>query len=300
MHKELIFEITCIIPSLLIAIEKSIVNFFNSTNFGTRNSKGFGGFEVVAKNGVALKRDVTNQPEFWRNIPDLLAVYQCELDFENPNEIFKSINEQYQVLKSGLNPPGRYIKSILFQYFASKRIKWEKRWIKHALNQAGIMNIIEQGELPLNADCHNNWDQEVHEQFEYKYIRALFGLAEHNDYKKRIPGKPFKIKIKNGIHGNGIERSKSPLTIKVIQNKIFILVFPVSPLMLNQPFTFSFDTNNHQTQSQNIHTPDEFDIVEFMDFATNLINKVSLNQDPRPPECKDDLDKLKLKYKRLI
>ena len=42
----IVLDIICFIPELRDLIEKSIVEFFMTTNFGTRQSKGFGGFTV--------------------------------------------------------------------------------------------------------------------------------------------------------------------------------------------------------------------------------------------------------------
>jgi hypothetical protein len=299
-------EIICLNKFLLKSIDELFPPFISATNFGTRNNKGFGCFELTQRNGIAVLLNKKLQSKYWKQVPGLLAVYKCQTNTTDLAMLFQTINEQYQILKSGLNRPGHnptYVKSLLFQYFSTLNVRWEKRWLKHKFNAEGVMPIIEHTKLPLDIDCTNRWDNEDQNGLDYKYIRAHLGLAEHNEYKKRNPpgGKPFKVKIGHIPRNNVIiDRSSSPIVIKVIYGALYFLVYSSHSILDNESFAFSFRNSSGLEVNHNLPAPSGFDIVGFMDFATQLINQVSGGRDPRPANCRDDLKIFAKPFTRII
>lgn len=308
MYEGAIISITCVNSSLRKRIDELFCTFISITNFGTRNNKGFGCFEVTHRNGDAFVVNKELQKEYWKKAPGLLAVFQCHTNTSDLRQLFKTINEQYQILKSGLNRPGNhplYVKSILFQYYAKNNVKWEKRWLKHKFKSEGVMPIIKQNNLPIETDCSNQWDhsENTANSVNYRYIRSLFGLAEHNEFQKNNPpgGKPFKVNIKHLQNGDTkIERNRSPITLKVIYGNLYFLVFPPAAILYNELFSFSFKNERGIEIGHNISAPNSFDIVDFMGYATSLINDINKRMDPRPNNCRDDHSSFAQQYSRII
>jgi hypothetical protein len=109
---------------LLNIIDRHIVNFFATTNFGMRSTKGYGSFTVIGK-----KPDV--KPKFSFTI----ATAEWKVAFQYVDLFYKS-------LRGGINGAmdpntGRfvkdfYMKPLLFVYAHDNKVQWEKRTIKQS------------------------------------------------------------------------------------------------------------------------------------------------------------------------
>ncbi|UCN01252.1 hypothetical protein LCX93_04880 [Sulfurimonas sp. SWIR-19] len=221
---------------LLEAIKEYIDYFFVYENFGTRQSKGFGSF---------TRADISDA-----QINKILAAH------ENPvfvlgtckayKDAFIKIDSFYKKLKMGINKP--YFKSLLFRYMCDTyKIGWEKKFIKQ-----NFPEVIHGEHQPLV--CRDDR--------EFRYIRALLGLAEHNEFRPNGGKKQVRIKSKDGI-----ERFKSPLIFKVIHSKIYILFNKSYQDIMDREFTFSLGK-----KSADIKTPSQFDMYEFLKFVAKHEN----------------------------
>jgi hypothetical protein len=129
--------------SILDVIAENIYSFFFKNNFGTRQSKGYGSFELVAINGIKLK------PE--HKIKDYC--YRINLSGNNNWEsALKQVSYFYKSLRGGINIVNRpnystpndiskasklitttssyYIKPLIFLFAKSLGHQWDKKTIK--------------------------------------------------------------------------------------------------------------------------------------------------------------------------
>ena len=224
------------------AISKYIDMFFIYENFGTRQNKGFGSF---------LRTDIKDN-----EIQDILSKHQNPVfslgNYNNFQDAFKKIDTFYKKLKMGINKP--YKKSLLFEYMCNTyNIGWEKKFIKK-----NFPEVIHGDHQPIAYQ----------DDKEFKYIRAVLGLAEHNEFRPTDGKKQIKIKSKDNI-----ERFKSPITFKIFNKKIYILFDDSYKKILNKEFDFSLNS-----KIKSIKTPNEFDLYKFLKFVekeTNLISELN-------------------------
>jgi len=134
-----------------------ICDFFNETNFGTRQSKGFGSFYPDSNSEIFLnKRYPYKNPGgnfYFSSAGTNLNNFQYY--FENFKNLFSIIDLFYRALRSGINQKGKtvfrkieiedenyvlverkndfYFKPLLFFYLYNKGIQWDKKTIKEEL-----------------------------------------------------------------------------------------------------------------------------------------------------------------------
>jgi len=144
-------------------------------------------------------------------------------------------------MKSGINNPdhnGRgenafYFRSFLFQYFHDLGIGNEKHFIKENF---------------FNAE-----DRIPDDGLSKKYLRAMLGVCD---------GIKFRDEIRNGkiSYKSTVDRFKSPLTFKIVDNYIVIIPEMIPEKMKNLNFTFSLSFRDHN----HISTPSSFDLKDFL------------------------------------
>ncbi len=121
---------------LVNEINKYICEFFACHSFGTRQSKGFGCFypkEIKLNN-----QDIKVLP-----CPIIInAVAQYKFQFQqneinsdnlstNFNYLFSAIENFHKKIRSGINLPNKYFKSLMFSYAKKKEYNWDKPQIRH-------------------------------------------------------------------------------------------------------------------------------------------------------------------------
>jgi hypothetical protein len=177
-------------------------------------------------------------------------------------DIFAHVEVIYPLMKSGINYPDRYAKandknskasyyrSFLFKYMYEKHsISNEKRFIKENFFDAKVR---------IEPNSHPK-----------RYVRALLGVADGVMF--RDDQRRGRINYK---HQN-IKRFKSPLTFKIIEDTLFIIAHS-NTMILDQTFKF---TSKEPFISQNIKTPSDFDINDFLysfvdDFNSLEVKKI--------------------------
>lgn len=259
--------------------EELIKTFFVLTNFGKRQSKGFGCFYPDSLNKDDFERLLKRKTlGAYRSSGRLRQEVQNDTYFYN-NIIFRS----WAKLKSGHNYNG-YEKSRVFEYLADNTLRWDKRWIKRKLK-----NLIQDGRLPrplqdrgnspIDYTHRQNWEDE--DGAEYRFGRAMLGLAEHYEYRAE-GGYLYQVRIVN----ENIDRFKSPITFKVFGRNIYAFAEQVDESIYDTPFTFEVQKKKRdRTEGRpisirgNLRTPsaDEFNMVTFLDtyFETVGFNKIT-------------------------
>ena len=207
---------------VLKKIEENFDTFLLLTNFGTRQSKGFGSFSN-SDLGVT-----TIEQLYQSSGKKVLALQIRDKSIEG---IFSTIVNDYQILKSGKQfGRGKTIDSKLKQHYQRKRIDgesivWEKQVIKNEM-------FTQNDNYDVN-DCIDACESE-------RYIRALLGLAGQHSYPQReIPIDDVKIEDMEEDKEKKIDRFKSPLTFKPIGGKIYLIVEKIPDLLYDRDFEFS-------------------------------------------------------------
>lgn len=262
-HKKVKLSLFGFNSRLTELIEKAMQYVLVYNNFGTRQGKGFGSFLPENMTEHVFKELLLKKyPKFW-----------VAKDVAEP---FAEINRTYQLLKSGINY-NTYNKSQLFEYMCGKNIRWEKRKIKKTLeaDHNDLFKILKyETEKHRIDDC----DAKAGASFEYRYIRAMLGLAEHNEYAVKVNDDDIdkiQIRIEDSDNKNSedkIKRYKSPIMYKVFNKNIYLLPDPVNSIMYGREFTFNIRLKYKNKDKENkdkgelfkIKTPDQFDLTDFL------------------------------------
>jgi len=187
----------CFDKTILNCIDENFEAFLANTNFGTRQSKGYGSFYLDGK-------------EF---IPSLIKkpVYKFNIEETYWKEAFSYIELFYRFLRQGINIPKRekpfYCKPAVFSYLKKKysNLEWEKRFIKQTCFSDQVKEQIKNHQ---NSDILRSGNKTAD-------IRDIFGLSTEENWRSYNKAR---IK-KSGTNKNKIERFKSPLLIKPIKTK---------------------------------------------------------------------------------
>jgi len=234
-------------------IKEYFVDFIGITNFGARQNKGFGSFSVIKMNDTDITFNENRLLKYYKKIYKI-----------NDSKPLKKILKDYQLLKSGRNKP--YRKSLLFEYMCKDNIKWEKRMIKEYMKKdlPYIFKNLKYEKEPVK--CKNEIN------FKYQYIRGLLGITEQIEFlKKNAKNFKDKIRIQVKSQDSNIERFKSPITYKVVNNSIYVLATNTIPVK-GKKFTFNV-RGKDKILYQPIQVPEYFDIFKFLDYA--LIQNLS-------------------------
>lgn len=226
---------------LLEKIEKHFEAFLANVNFGTRQSKGYGGYYILDKefNPSLVTHDKTK-------------VYSFHSSVENWE---KDIKLFYGFLRSGINEVDFktksskfYAKSLMFLYAKSLDITWDKKAIKE---------YFINGQKPKN----------------YHLMKDLLGLSANEQWSFKDGGERLGWTVKK--HSKQITRYKSPITFKPFQRgesvTIYFFAEQINPDFLDQFFKIGV-----KDQSLTIKTPKEFSIDKFLthSFSINLSSHI--------------------------
>ena len=256
--------------NLLKYIDLHISSFLICTNFGTRSNKGFGSFTKVDCEDKFVQDALKTNFKF---------VYKKEKKIIDLNDTFKTVKEDYQKIKSGVNHYD-YTKSILFCYAIKKMEgspRWEKRFFKKAVKDRLGSNyrLLDKNHQPI-LDCKGNCSWTDNSKYDYRYVRALLGLAEQYEFQlesltdgKWKPNYKSKLVVKPKI--TGIDRCESPILFKIINGVIYVVGNDINTRLLNKEVKIDYliDKEKIPVSKDNkiIQTPKYFDLADFMQFA---------------------------------
>ena len=263
---------------LLQTIKEFFPVFLARNNFGTRQNKGYGSYYIDIRD----KSYMSPIEALDKIKSDYIYIQYNQIGSQ---KVFEHVEIIYPLIKSGINfpdhpkndrgkpdfnagrgPRASYYKSYLFQYMLSKKppIGNEKKFIKE------------------------NFFRNVHDEYSRndnqtkKYVRALLGIGDVIEFRGKRRGK---IEISS----NQIDRFKSPLTFKIIDNTLIIIAEKINPYIFNKQFNFSntFRSRNGKvTVNRNILTPksNEFDLEDFLYSFADYFNELT-------PSNKNPFDK---------
>lgn len=295
VFRDCTLEINCFVPELLDLIDQQIGSFFILHNFGTRQSKGFGGFLVENCSSALYVREAVARlcPHYF---------YTTVRGMPNVGDMLDYALAIYTVLKNGTNQtrwrdgqyayPRRYIKGYALRRFLPNSVGSDKAFIKSRVLPSSVRRSKD--DLGPYAS--------------YTFIRAMLGMADHYEFRDDMRNGGFndrgklRPKIVNVVHFEGtqvldgklqipfqsirdnlgIKRFRSPVLIKICGNRIFFILEDSWQLMLDQIFLMMPDRDYRdadrclksgryaeaQQMFQNasyISTPTTFDPGTFMD-----------------------------------
>lgn len=259
--------------NIIEIIAQYIQSFFLYENFGNRQNKGFGCFEVT---GIFPDRSEKSQK--LQNNEYLLKqnfsfCYKKNLHSNDLNTIFSTINNDHKLLKSGRNHP--YAKSKLMLYFLRDvneygyRMRWEKAFFKDNVDDVYQKDDYDNYYLQSNRNVNTQYE----ENDRFYYIRALLGVANQYEFLLQNPPKPNK-KLVISVNGDdsGVERFKSPIIFKVMNGCIYLAGNQIDSNILNKRFkyyvTIQSDSSwKNDPIEDSLRTPSSFDLKNFIQWA---------------------------------
>ncbi len=232
---------------ILEIIGENIDKFLAITNFGARQSKGFGAFFISGQENQYISTLEGVRQNF----------LYMKYDHDNYIDIMDDIFIVYALMKSGLNFPANegkhleasYHRSFLFDYMNARGIGNEKKFIKEKFFQ-----------LPTRGNDN-----------EKQYVRAMLGTSEGITFRT---GKKIEIAYKN----NEVQRFRSPITFKIVGNYLAFIPEKMPEEIFSQVFTFS-----EGEHIECISTParSSFNLAEFLfafaDFFNNELQVGDVN-----------------------
>lgn len=268
MWKEIELTIFSLENELLSLIDKFLSFFFICTNFGSRSSKGFGSFTRETNNIEDALKDTFR------------FAYSKTIGNGDLRRMFKTIKDDYQKIKSGINF-NEYTKSILFCYAVEKmegNPRWEKRFFKKAINSTldKSTKLTDKQHDPI-YDSKGNEDWNDPQNFNYRYLRSMLGVAEQFEFlvDRQTDNNLWKTDLAKKavvkLSVSDIERYESPILIKVIDSTIYLVGTDVDGRVLGKNVSLQYKDGNRNLNVKDaykqIRTPDSFDLVDFMNYA---------------------------------
>jgi len=230
--------------SIKNAIEKNFAEFMLKTNFGTRQSKGFGSFYLDKTDKNYIK-------------PSLK--YKFFVNSQDFKKLFSDIEIFYKTLRSGINLKNRngdtifYFKSLMFLYAKKNGIQWDKKSIKETYLPS---------QLASQQRDYNNADILSYSSDKKYLMKDLLGLSSSESWKS------YRATVDK--ENETIDRFKSPITFKPIKNKegFDVYFFPekIENGFLDQTFHIKFNNRNNLS----LKTPQTFDVDDFIQFALKI------------------------------
>jgi hypothetical protein len=233
-------------PNLKKLLFEALPLFFVATNFGSRQSKGFGCF-LPAK---------LTQWELEKLLKDSFPICFKSNQIKDLKDTFLEIDSVYKKIKSG----DRNNESELRKYFNEFRpvIEWEKPAIQEKVAEISGMN------LRIKSKTSNR-----------QFARALLGLPEIFEYPKHgnIKAQVRFVNdddIKDKKDLIEIERYGSPILFKVFDKTIYLTALgnEYSKIMLNKSFDFEFSQQGRKYgKIEGMKTPKGFNLIDFLQNA---------------------------------
>ena len=259
-------SVLCFHEGLLDLIWQHLEAFFVLHNFGTRQKKGWGCFYLVE----------TTKERFTKLLTQTKRAFKRWTVAEN--NWIRQVDVDHRRMKSGVNHSSfagavgnqkGYEKSKLRNYFQNHGINWDKAKFKQEILASPRFDF------KLRRNRQNPHD--IQQGTNFKYVRALLGLAEHYEFQTEGHYMP-KYKLK--VNGGDIQRFKSPLTFKVFQGdrytNIYLLVEEIPDAMFEHVFNFKLGTRSMQAGGEadddnfedllTLKTPkkSEIDLIDFV------------------------------------
>jgi len=266
---------------LLDAIEKRLPAFFSCTNFGTRQSKGFGSF--LPENTKPDPADfhlwftIPVDRKSCRNLkldsPELKGWPQDDSEETQTKRLFYQLEIFYRSLRGGINRPVSnnnktkfYIKPAIF-HFAKDVLnqQWDKKSVKQQFFPAVLQEQIEkQVRKKRIPDVLSYESQPI--DGKHGLFKELFGLSTHESWRS----------YHSTITRNHPEISRfqspwffKPFRIDANTFQVGIKVQDIPSEFLNQ--TFQIENKPKTKLPLELKTPEEFDWNDFLTYLKTEI-----------------------------
>jgi hypothetical protein len=216
--------------------EEFLTVFFQYTNFGTRQSKGFGSFYIDESDAL------------YADIEDLKYRFSVDIRRETRKwlDLFDTIDLFYKSLRSGINicwGEKFYMKPAIFQYAQNNHLNWDKKLIKQ---------YFFDGKSP---EQENNF-----------LFKDLLGLSSDENWKS------YGTSITKECSDDTIKRFQSPIIIKPISRGNYFDVFvdsnPASKILFQDYCNKVFKIKSKKNEGTlSLTTFPNFKIDDFLEFA---------------------------------
>jgi len=239
-------------------IEESFESFLASTNFGTRASKGFGGFYIKDKSFDKNKVFYIHKGMLKKAKVFSFSTYSLKDGrYHNWQDY---VNLFYKFLRSGINLKDKnektlfYTKPVIFEYFKDK-YEWEKRAIKSKCLK---------DELQKQIKKYPNSDILLNEKDDKRIIKDVFGLSTIESWRKY--NKTLKKESVEKINDKPkYKRFQSPITFKYFNGNIYFWANETFREILGKEFFI-----NLGGCKMKLKIVEDFDFDKFFDFLKNL------------------------------
>lgn len=266
---------------LAIFILTHLYQFFMQTNFGTRQSKGYGSFSLNDESWKENMELVMGPKNI--SIPELKSPYFMS---DKSYKLFQDMELFSKAIRSGINDcfgEKFYMKSLMFAYAKSKKEQWEKKTIKSRFykyfTDDGSDDISKQ-EMQRHSRNIDILTYTSKNKGAYLFKDCL-GLSTVEKWKcPRIndDGKLFydnyftltKSFYKTEEQRNTVERMKSPILLKPVQQsngkyKVYIMYNDIPLDFLKTTFNLKVDLLENEDSSPLKVYPD-FSLKDYFDF----------------------------------
>ncbi|MFW3342949.1 hypothetical protein [Aliarcobacter butzleri] len=286
-------EIISFKTALIEKIIKYFEEFIFTVNFGMRQSKGFGSYEVISSSSPKFEKS-----KIFINFNNVKYKFTIDLNnpifnsisspnVVNPSNTFKKYGKLFEIIslfsktyRSGINQQGYYFKSLMYKYATEfLQVTWDKKYLKSSFLGNSHQEILEQRKKYNNLDILNyaNMPQEY-------MLRDLLGLSTSQEWLKY----GMTIEHKKGKDGkilNDIKRYKSPITFKIIKKNddvfdIYLIVEEIK--ILNKSFQISCNKSATSIKDIKIKTPEQFDIYHYLKFCFSSNIDAVVNDKNKP------------------
>lgn len=237
----------------------NLSSFLMQTNFGTRQSKGFGSFSWDEEN----KKDVLK--EFKIKTENGIVSYPYFTSSGDEYTLFQEMDWFYKAIRSGINDcfgqNRLYMKSLMFAYAKKKGEQWEKKTIKSVFYDiileddldAESVNEYEKYRHPKNNDILT-YTSKNEGEFIFKDCLGLsttetWKKPTFQDHKLAYNGTFVLNKsTKKNAKKSSIQRMKSPILLKPIKGKdgkykIYIMYSPIPEGFLGEKMYIGVEGN---------------------------------------------------------
>ena len=241
-------SVRCMNIEFLDIVQQCLPDFFLSQNFGTRQNKGFGSFQVTQPHDKPIK--AKNPSKYFFSVRGS--------DLQN---LWIHIDLFYRTLRSGINLKGGggvdklYFKSLLFHYALTQKQQWDKRKIR--------LDLFRNHPRFVDRD---RVDGEKGIPMLYRDMLGLSSTQSWLSYNKATVNKTSQ--------SGAIDRFKSPITFKPIRDgndwKVYIIPHKIPAEMKSAPFVIESGS-----QKTVLATP-EFDLEQYLKFAFSFFQEQSV------------------------
>jgi len=255
-------------------------HFIFTANFGMRQTKGFGSFEVIEcsdKRFQKCENPMDYEEVFCHfniNLEDKELngirppnVVNSSKNFKYYGKLFEVLNLFSKTYRSGINQQGYYFKSMMYR-FAKEEMNgatWDKKYFKASFLGNENEKIKEQRKKHKNPEILDFSNIDPNNTF---LLRDLLGLASHQEWQSYNPPRR---KAAIDISHNSIKRYASPIVFKILETKrnhfrVYLVVRDVANKMLGKTFNVT-PTNLPNNEPVEISTPATFDLRKYLNYC---------------------------------